>query len=104
MLELFRDLNRALGQTIVMITHNPEAAAVGDRTIEMRDGRVVATAPCLTSSRRRAREGRALAAVARVLLWDLERGSLAYDLFCLRCCCSCSCPPDSWRDPMAARP
>jgi putative ABC transport system ATP-binding protein len=40
-LELFRDLNRRLGQTIVMITHNPEAAAVGHRTIEMRDGRVV---------------------------------------------------------------
>jgi putative ABC transport system ATP-binding protein len=41
-LELFRDLNRRAGQTIVMITHNPEAASMGDRTIEMRDGRVVA--------------------------------------------------------------
>jgi putative ABC transport system ATP-binding protein len=40
-LDLFKDLNRRLGQTIVMITHNPEAAAVGHRTIEMRDGRVV---------------------------------------------------------------
>jgi putative ABC transport system ATP-binding protein len=40
-LDLFRDLNRRLGQTIMMITHNPEAAAVGDRTIEMKDGRVV---------------------------------------------------------------
>ena len=40
-LDLFRDLNRRLGQTVVMITHNPEAAAVGHRTIEMRDGRVV---------------------------------------------------------------
>jgi putative ABC transport system ATP-binding protein len=40
-LGLFRDLNRRLGQTIMMITHNPEAAAVGDRTIEMKDGRVV---------------------------------------------------------------
>ncbi len=39
-LELFRDLNRKLGQTILMITHNPEAAAVAHRTIEMRDGRV----------------------------------------------------------------
>ena len=40
-LELFRGLNVRLRQTILMITHNPEAAAVGHRTIEMRDGRVV---------------------------------------------------------------
>jgi putative ABC transport system ATP-binding protein len=40
-LELFRQLNRRLGQTIVMITHNLEAAAVSHRIIEMRDGRIV---------------------------------------------------------------
>jgi putative ABC transport system ATP-binding protein len=40
-LQLFKDLNQRLGQTILMITHNPEAAAVGHRTIEMRDGRIV---------------------------------------------------------------
>ncbi len=40
-LALFTDLNRRLGQTILMITHNPEAAAVAHRTIVMRDGRVV---------------------------------------------------------------
>jgi putative ABC transport system ATP-binding protein len=40
-LDLFKDLNERRGQTLVMITHNPEAAAVGHRTIEMRDGRVV---------------------------------------------------------------
>jgi putative ABC transport system ATP-binding protein len=40
-LELFRSLNARLGQTIVMITHNPDAAAVGDRSIEMKDGRVI---------------------------------------------------------------
>jgi putative ABC transport system ATP-binding protein len=40
-LELMRDLNRRLGQTILMITHNPEAAAYGDRTVTMRDGRIV---------------------------------------------------------------
>jgi len=40
-LELFRQLNRRLGQTIVMITHNMEAAAVSHRIIEMRDGRIV---------------------------------------------------------------
>jgi putative ABC transport system ATP-binding protein len=39
-LDLFRDLNTRHRQTILMITHNPEAAAVGHRTIVMRDGRV----------------------------------------------------------------
>src|SRR5579883_612353 len=38
-LEILRDLNRRLGQTILMITHNPEAAAYGHRIIQMRDGR-----------------------------------------------------------------
>jgi putative ABC transport system ATP-binding protein len=40
-LELMRDLNQRLGQTILMITHNPEAAAYGDRIVTMRDGRIV---------------------------------------------------------------
>ncbi len=40
-LELLRSLNRTMGQTILMITHNPEAAAFGHRIITMRDGRIV---------------------------------------------------------------
>ncbi|MBS1858364.1 MAG: ABC transporter ATP-binding protein [Acidobacteria bacterium] len=40
-LEILRDLNRRTGQTILMITHNPEAAAYGHSTVEMRDGRIV---------------------------------------------------------------
>jgi putative ABC transport system ATP-binding protein len=40
-LEVMRDLNRRLGQTILMITHNPEAAAFAHRTVRMRDGRIV---------------------------------------------------------------
>jgi putative ABC transport system ATP-binding protein len=40
-LGILRDLNDRLGQTILMITHNPEAAAYGHRTVRMRDGRVV---------------------------------------------------------------
>jgi putative ABC transport system ATP-binding protein len=40
-LDLLRDLNRRLHQTIVMITHNPEAAAFADRIVHMRDGRIV---------------------------------------------------------------
>ncbi len=40
-LGLLRGLNTRLGQTILMITHNPEAAAFAHRTVKMRDGRVV---------------------------------------------------------------
>ena len=39
-LSLLRDLNERMGQTILMITHNPEAAAYGHRTVTMRDGRI----------------------------------------------------------------
>src|SRR5438105_12826728 len=42
-LDMLRNLNSEFGQTIVMITHNPEAAKLTDRIIEMRDGQVVAT-------------------------------------------------------------
>jgi len=41
-LEMLQKLNREFKQTIVMITHNPEAAAIAARTIEMRDGMIVA--------------------------------------------------------------
>jgi putative ABC transport system ATP-binding protein len=41
-LNLLTELNRLLGQTTLMITHNPEAAAYGHRTVQMRDGQVVA--------------------------------------------------------------
>ncbi len=40
-LNLLRDLNERLGQTILMITHNTEAAAFGHRTVHMHDGRIV---------------------------------------------------------------
>jgi putative ABC transport system ATP-binding protein len=40
-LSLMQGLNQRLGQTILMITHNPEAAAYAHRTVTMRDGRIV---------------------------------------------------------------
>jgi putative ABC transport system ATP-binding protein len=40
-LSLLRQLNREMGQTIVMITHNPDAATYGNRVLHMRDGMVV---------------------------------------------------------------
>lgn len=40
-MDLFRALNRT-GQTVVMVTHNPDNCAYADRRIFLRDGRVVA--------------------------------------------------------------
>jgi cell division transport system ATP-binding protein len=40
-LAMLRHSNQELGQTVLMITHNPEAAAYGDRIIHMRDGEIV---------------------------------------------------------------
>jgi putative ABC transport system ATP-binding protein len=54
-LELFKRLH-ADGQTILMVTHNDEVAAAGDRIVRMRDGRVesdgtgVPDAPAITSA------------------------------------------------------
>ena len=39
-LRLLADLNREKNQTIVMITHNPQAAEIGNRVIEMLDGQI----------------------------------------------------------------
>ncbi len=40
-LGILRDLNERLGQTILMITHDPDAASYGHRMVRMRDGRVL---------------------------------------------------------------
>ncbi|MGA7521436.1 MAG: ABC transporter ATP-binding protein [Acidobacteriaceae bacterium] len=39
-LEMLRRSNQEFGQTVLMITHNPEAATIGDRIIHMRDGKI----------------------------------------------------------------
>jgi putative ABC transport system ATP-binding protein len=44
-LAVLRDLNERLGQTILMITHNPEAAAYGHRIVHMQDGRIMPPPP-----------------------------------------------------------
>jgi putative ABC transport system ATP-binding protein len=41
-LQMLRQANAEFGQTVMMITHNPEAAAYGNRIIHMRDGEIVA--------------------------------------------------------------
>ena len=40
-LGMLRNSQQELGQTVLMITHNPEAASYGDRVIHMRDGEIV---------------------------------------------------------------
>lgn len=40
-LQMLRHSNQELNQTVLMITHNPEAASYGDRIIHMRDGEIV---------------------------------------------------------------
>jgi putative ABC transport system ATP-binding protein len=40
-LQMLRQLNKDLGQTIVMITHNPETVTYFDRVVHMRDGVIV---------------------------------------------------------------
>lgn len=44
-LQMLRQLNKDLGQTIVMITHNPEATTYFDRVVHMRDGVIVDGVP-----------------------------------------------------------
>jgi putative ABC transport system ATP-binding protein len=41
-LNMFQEMNYRFNQTIIMITHNPEAAAMCRRIIQMRDGQIVA--------------------------------------------------------------
>jgi putative ABC transport system ATP-binding protein len=40
-LKMLRETNQQFGQTVLMITHNPQAAEIGDRIIHMRDGSIV---------------------------------------------------------------
>src|ERR687896_1407685 len=46
-LNMFQELNYRFHQTIVMITHNPEAAAMCRRIIQMRDGHIVEPSPAV---------------------------------------------------------
>ncbi|HYE64350.1 MAG TPA: ABC transporter ATP-binding protein [Pyrinomonadaceae bacterium] len=43
-LNMFQELNYRFNQTIIMITHNPEAAAMCRRIVQMRDGQIAAPA------------------------------------------------------------
>ncbi len=54
MLRLLREAVDQFGQTVVMVTHDTEAASVGDRVIVLRDGRIVHDGAA-SRGRRRAR-------------------------------------------------
>ncbi len=42
-LEMFRELNEKFNQTIIMITHNPEAVGNCNRIVNMKDGAIVSS-------------------------------------------------------------
>ena len=42
MYDLFRELNAAFAQTILVVTHDPEWAERSDRVLRLLDGRLVA--------------------------------------------------------------
>ena len=39
--QLFLDLRDEFGQTFVVVTHNTELAQLADKTIEMKDGKII---------------------------------------------------------------
>jgi putative ABC transport system ATP-binding protein len=45
-IELMRRLHRG-GQTIILVTHDPDVAAAAERVVRMRDGRIVDTEPAI---------------------------------------------------------
>jgi putative ABC transport system ATP-binding protein len=49
-IELMRRLHRG-GQTIVLVTHDPDVAAVAQRIVRMRDGRIVDSEPAVAQAR-----------------------------------------------------
>ncbi len=44
-LAIFQELNRSLGLTVAVVTHDPQVARYAERLIELEDGRIVADRP-----------------------------------------------------------
>jgi putative ABC transport system ATP-binding protein len=49
-IELLRRLHHG-GQTIVLVTHDPDVAAAAQRVVRMRDGRIVDSEPAVAQAR-----------------------------------------------------
>ena len=85
-----RQLNKDLGQTIVMITHNPEAATYGDRVLHMRDGMVVDGSAAHPEMRTLWR------GIVRTIFWSYDRGSWPYDVLVVAIVIFVLATPRSW--------
>ena len=70
-LGLLRDTVDSLGQTTVMVTHDPQAAAIADRVLFLDDGHVVRDQTALYGARDPGDDGRAGGAMRRVALKGL---------------------------------
>jgi len=44
-IDLFKQLKIEFGKTILLVTHNPVVARIGDIALEMRDGKIIGNAP-----------------------------------------------------------
>ena len=70
-LELLRESVENLGQTFVMVSHDPQAAAIADRTLFLADGLIVKELGKATRARRARDDGAGQPAVIRVALRGL---------------------------------
>jgi len=75
-LQLLKELQSDAGQTIVIVTHDPRAAAYGDEVIYLEDGQVRSTIDLSKTRARAATNGRGGEARAQaVLAWLQELGA-----------------------------
>lgn len=51
-IQLLRDLNTELNQTILMVTHDPDVGNLADRILRMKDGRILGQGPDFKALRR----------------------------------------------------
>ena len=72
-LGLFVEAQRSLGQTIVMVTHDPRSAAHGDEVLLLRDGAIAGRMELVQRCRGLARTDRAHEGRARAVLRWLEQ-------------------------------
>ena len=70
-LELLRDAVDTYGQTIVMVTHDPRAAAIADRVLFLADGEIVRELGRCRSSTRSSRAGGGVRPMTKVALKGL---------------------------------